>query len=545
MNAERLEEEFSLESLGEDPKEQARSQLALLETSLDACRQPSEVTALVDEAYRAAHTLRAALRPGEMPNVERLARRMQDVVRAARAGSLPVTLELGSVLSSVARVARTALDDTGQAEPLSTSSAAATLEEILEHPTAWSAPPGLSQRAFEWARVEAGRLAAAGEACRSSREAFSAYSRAAEESAAVSGRFETALGAHRRALDLLREVIPRAMAAAARGEATAPFAAEVAQAVSEIGRLASDLEEPLSRSAAAVREASAAGRRAADIAEGAFASLACVRLDALLEFLPRAVGGVARRTGITVELLQEPTNVEVIAARSDVVVSLLSRCLKAALGVMGPRRSRRRRSRSARAGAGEPVRLSIFARAAGESLHLRMAFSGPVPESAALEQALQPVRRKVQRDGAGLDVETRKGEHASVLLTVRGAASVSIRAAEFVFARSGQSWYAIPAAAVVECLEAGLSMSDYLLDGVRLPTLRMNDTVDPQRAVVVKTARGGAVLLFDGIGARETGLQSPGAGDAPRIAGIAGTVRKPDGTSASLLDLGVLLPQPG
>ena len=72
----------------------------------------------------------------------------------------------------------------------------------------------------------------------------------------------------------------------------------------------------------------------------------------------------------------------------------------------------------------------------------------------------------------------------------------------------------------------------------------MNDTEDPHRAVVVKTARGGAVLLFDGIGSKETGLQTSGAGDAPRIAGIAGTVRRPDGSSARLLDLSVLLPEP-
>jgi len=295
-----------------------------------------------------------------------------------------------------------------------------------------------------------------------------------------------------------------------------------------------------SHGSAAVRKASLAGRRAADIAEGAFASLASVRLDALLQFLPRLARGASRRAGVSVDLLQEPTNVEVVAARSDVVISLLSRCVTAAIGAASAAGARRRRG-----GPNAPapsLRLSVFARAAGESLHLRLALAGPVPDSAALEEALQPVRRMVRRDGAGLDAESRKGERASILLTVRGAASVSSRTAEFIFARSGESWYAIPAAAVVECMDGGLSMSEYRLDGERLPTLRMNDTVDPQRAVVVKTPRGGAVLLFDGIGSKETGLQTSG-GDAPRIAGIAGSVRRLDGSSASLLDLTVLLPE--
>ena len=73
-------------------------------------------------------------------------------------------------------------------------------------------------------------------------------------------------------------------------------------------------------------------------------------------------------------------------------------------------------------------------------------------------------------------------------------------------------------------------------------TLRMNDTRDPRQGVVVKTPRGGAVLLFDVVGGREVALATTGGSDSEAVAGISGTVRRPDGSSARLVDLAVLLP---
>ena len=142
MSDERREEGFSLESLGEDPKEDARSQLALLEESLESCREPSEVSAVIDEAYRAAHALKAAVDPQEMPNVDRLARRMQDIVRAARSGSLAVTLELGSVLSSIARVARMRWTEAPARSRCPYRRPPRRWRKSWSTPSAWSAPPG-------------------------------------------------------------------------------------------------------------------------------------------------------------------------------------------------------------------------------------------------------------------------------------------------------------------------------------------------------------------------------------------------------------------
>ena len=68
---------FSIESLGENTTETARSQLALLEESLGAAIGPAETLALLDEAYRAAHSLKAAIDGRQMPNVVGLARRVQ------------------------------------------------------------------------------------------------------------------------------------------------------------------------------------------------------------------------------------------------------------------------------------------------------------------------------------------------------------------------------------------------------------------------------------------------------------------------------------
>jgi hypothetical protein len=190
------------------------------------------------------------------------------------------------------------------------------------------------------------------------------------------------------------------------------------------------------------------------------------------------------------------------------------------------------------------ARLSIFARAAGENLYLRIGLSGGAPHAGQLKGALGAVERRLVREAGTLEVESRKGESASILLMIRSAAAATTRCAEFILARAGDIWYAIIASSVVECIEAGLSTPDYVLDGVRLPTLRMNDTREPRQAVVVKTRRGGAVLLFDVVGGREFAMQTVGGNAAEAASGISGSVRRPDGSSARLVDLAVLLPAP-
>jgi hypothetical protein len=72
----------------------------------------------------------------------------------------------------------------------------------------------------------------------------------------------------------------------------------------------------------------------------------------------------------------------------------------------------------------------------------------------------------------------------------------------------------------------------------------MNDTRDPREGVVVRTPRGGALLLFDAVGGREFGMQTIGGSTAEATSGVSGSVRRPDGTSALLVDLTVLLPPP-
>jgi len=292
-----------------------------------------------------------------------------------------------------------------------------------------------------------------------------------------------------------------------------------------------------------VKEAAVQGGRAADTAEAAFTSLACVRLDALMEDLPGVVRRAAKAAGIPVELVQEPTNVEVIASRAETVRALVTRCVRAVVAALPPA-GRVGRSRGSRGGRSRSAWLSLFARSAGDNLYLRIALAGVTPNAQALKDALAALQRRVGKEGAGMEAEAKKGEGASILLTIRSAAAATSRTAEFLFARAGGAWYAVPSSSVVECIDGGMSMPEYILDGVRLPTLRMNDTREPRQAVVVKTPRGGAVLLFDEVGTRETGLQTAGTGEAPHIAGIAGSVRRPDGSSSMLLDLSVLLPVP-
>ena len=541
MNHELADSGFSIESLGEDTTENARHQLALLEKSLGSSHDPAETPALLDEAYRAAHSLKAAIDAQRMPNVDRLARRVQDIVRATRAGSLAVTKDLGSVLSSVARIARDALDavTAGSAEPLSASTAAAALEEMLEHPGAWSSPPALSAQPFRWAKVEAGRLRAAGDAAGEARAAAAAYVHAAATAAELAEKLRSALAAHEAAVKRLREFIPGALATAARGESTTTVVAELAESLSAVSLNQVDLDHSIAESAAAVREAAVRGTRSAENSETAFSTLRSVRLDALLQDLPPIVRRAARDSGREVEFAHEPTNVEIDAARADEVVSVLKSCVHALAGLPAPRRRR-----AGRADAAPAARLSLFARAAGNDLYLRFAVAGGAPGVEQLNAALSPLRKRVERASGGMEAETRKGQNASVLLTIRSAAVVTSRSAEFVFARAGDTWYALLASAVVECIEAGMSIEDYQLDGTRLATLRMNDTQDPREGVVVQTPRGGALLLFDSIGTREVALQTTGGGDSGGMVGISGSVRRPDGSTARLVDLAVLLPVP-
>ncbi len=539
MNDELPDGGFSIESLGEDAAENARHQLALLEKSLGSSRDPAEAPGLLDEAYRAAHSLKSAIDSRRMPNVDRLARRVQDIVRATRSGSLAVTAELGSMLASVARIARDALDSVsaGGAEPSSASSAAASLEEVLAHPGAWTLPPVLSGAPMLWARVEAARLIAAGEAASHSRAASAAFARAAEDSAGITERTLAALAAHELAVQGLREAFPAGLGRAARGESTASVAAELAEMVSGLSVNASELEQSLSRSAAVVREAALLGTRAAEKAETAFGSLRSVRLDALLEDVPRLVRNTARNAGRAVELFQEPTNLEVDAARAETVIILTKSCVRAMIGLSKNRGRRSRRGAAARA-----ARLSISARASGENLFLRFFLEGSALDGEKLQLALAAVQRRLAREAGILEVESQKGESASILLTIRSAAALMSRSSEFVLARAGDTWYAILASSVVECIEAGLSTPAYVLEGASLPTMRMNDTRDPREGVVVKTPRGAVVLLFDVVGGKEVALQTPGGGEAEAIGGISGSVRRADGSSARLVDLAVLLP---
>ncbi|MGA2641428.1 MAG: hypothetical protein ABSG21_11085 [Spirochaetia bacterium] len=541
MNDEPPDGGFSIESLGEDTVENARLQLALLEKSLVSSREPAEAVALLDEAYRAAQSLKSAIDSRRMPNVDRLARRLQDVVRATRAGSLAVTPELGSMLASVARIARDALDagSGGGAEPKSVSSAAASLEEVLAHPGAWTVPPAISGVTVHWARVEAARLIAAGEAAGDAKAASAAFARAAEDSAGLEAGFQSALAAHDHAMQRLREALPAGLGRVARGEQTTTVAAELAEIVSSLSMNASGLAQSMGRCAAAVKEAAFLGNRAAMRAEAVFGSLRSVRLDALLEDIPRLVRRTARAAGRAVDLVQDSTNLEVDAARAETVRSLISSSVRAMIGL-----SASRGKKIWRGGAGQGAELTIFARAAGEDLYLRIALTGGAPDAERLRVALAPAKRRLVREGGTIEVESEKGAHGSILLTIRSAAALMSRSAEFIVARAGDTWFAILATSVVECIEAGLSMQDYVLEGARLPTLRMNDTRDPREGVVVRTPRGGAVLLFDAVGGREFALQSLGGNGLEAAPGISGLVRRPDGSSARLVDLADLLPAP-
>ena len=69
--------------------DEARRLLTFLAESTDSLRHTNDAGSLPDETYRAAHSLKGELDQAGIPGVVRIARLVQDVVRAVRAGRIP------------------------------------------------------------------------------------------------------------------------------------------------------------------------------------------------------------------------------------------------------------------------------------------------------------------------------------------------------------------------------------------------------------------------------------------------------------------------
>jgi hypothetical protein len=62
--------------------------------------------------------------------------------------------------------------------------------------------------------------------------------------------------------------------------------------------------------------------------------------------------------------------------------------------------------------------------------------------------------------------------------------------------------------------------------------------------VVVRTARGGALLLFDEVGEREFAVQASDRNSSGLTSGVSGLAKRADGSTAQVVDLALLIPTP-
>ncbi len=275
--------------------DEARRLLTFLAESAGSLRKTRDPGAVLDEAYRAAHSLKGELDQAVMPGVVRIARLVQDVVRAVRAGRIPAGAEVGSMLDFAARGALEFLEAhvAGAPDSGACESAARALETLLAQPARLQDAEGSGgQAGLVLTRVDARRLRAAQAAAGESGAAAALAARTAEESLALLSGLRTLAAQQERGVRELLEAIPGGLAAAARGQPTTSIAGELSARVAAFGRIASEFEESFSGFTARLREAAKKGERASAAAREAAARIGSVRLAALFAGFPGSCEGM-------------------------------------------------------------------------------------------------------------------------------------------------------------------------------------------------------------------------------------------------------------
>jgi chemotaxis protein histidine kinase CheA len=521
--------------LNEDSVEEARLQLAFLEEGMGALRETPDAHALMDEAYRAAHSLKGALEQAELPHVVRIARLVQEVVRAARAGRLSVSAEMGSLISAAARGARESLEarvagspDSGAAE-----SAAVALESLLARPAQPRDTADASQRgSLVLTRVDARRLHAAIETARDTVSASASFARSEEDAAALLSEFRTAAGRQEQASRELLDAIPGGLAAAARGQPTTGIAGELAGRVAAFGRITADVEESLLRFAARLREAAQKGARAAAAASGALGRIGGVHLASLFAGFPRLMRRYAQKLRRAVDVVVDTGVVEIDASLAALVATAVNRCGRAFLDQVQQRPRRTRKG-----GAPGAVRLLLQASVAPGEVLVKLVHEGHPLARERLEKSLEDLRGRLGKKGITFELETNPGERSLVLLKVPRPRGPGLLAESFILGRAGDYLYAIPASSIEECVAALPAGTEYLMRGERLPIVSMGGSAATGAGVVVRAEETKVVLLFDSLEGEENLSPAPIEYAAAQAPGIAAAAARADGSVALILDV--------
>ena len=516
--------------------DEARRLLTFLADSADSLRHAQDAGSLLDETYRAAHSLKGELEQAGMPGVVRIARLVQDVVRAVRAGRIPPLAEVGSTLSLAARSALDSLEAhvAGAPDPGAWQSAARTLETLLAQPAPLPSAEGAGAPDQQvLAPVDARRLRQAQEAAAEAGAAAASVARTAEEAVTLlSGLRALAARQERGARELL-DAIPAGLAAAARGQPTTSIAGELSARVAALGGVTSEFEDSFSNFASRLREAAKKGERVSAAAADAASRTGSIRLATLFAGFERLVRRRVPKSSAPVQIAVDMHDFEIRAALADTVVTTMKRCARVLLD------AQRKRPPSSRKR--DPVqenRLQLQAAAEGDDVRVSLHYHGRVNTKEKLQETLSGVLVQLEREGIEGSIEPENGTGAVFSLKVPDPRGQGNSSGSFILGRAGESLYAIPVSAIVKCIAAQAPGKDYLLGDEKVRVIPMAGTEAPRAGVVVNAAGGRkAVLLFDKLEGEERLTPVPIDYAGARTPGIGSAAPRPDGAVALIVDV--------
>jgi chemotaxis protein histidine kinase CheA len=516
--------------------DEARRLLRFLADNADSLRHAQDAGSLLDETYRAAHSLKGELEQAGMPGVVRIARLVQDVVRAVRAGRIPPLAKVGSMLSLAARSALDSLEAhvAGTPDPGAWQSAARTLETLLAQPALLPSVEGpeAPERQVRVA-VDARRLRQAQEAAAEAGAAAASVARTAEESLTLlSGLRALAARQERGARELL-DAIPAGLAAAARSQPTTSIAGELSARVAARGGITSEFEESFSSFASRLREAAKKGERVAAAAADAASRTGSIRLATLFAGFERLVRRHAPKSSAPVRIAVDMHDFEIRAALADTVVSTMKRCARVLLDAQ--------LTRPPSSGKRAPVHensLQLQAAAEGDEVRVSLHYHGRVNTKEKLQETLSGVLVQLEHEGIEGSIEHEDGAGVVFSLKVPDPRALGSSSGSFILGRAGESLYAIPVSAVVKCIAAPAPGEDYSLGEEKVRVIPMAGTGAPRAGVVVNAAGGSkAVLLFDKLEGEERLTPAPIDYAGARTPGIGSAAPRLDGAVALIVDV--------
>ena len=537
MHSGPLDADSPAPALDEEMLDEARSHLAFLLENAEALRAAPDIVGPLDEIYRAAHALKGDLPEGEWQEITRMARLIQEVVQGARAGTVPVSAGLGTLLLSAARAARDALE-----EPGSGGDSAAPLSAALTALQALTAGRSRASRATEdrpqgpltLARVDALRLTSAIETSQTVATAAASLARTADDAAGLLTDFHAVEEKRASGIRELMESLPEALAAAAKGEATTGIAGAIADRVAALAAEGVDFEQALSRFAAQAREAAASGARAAGESARLLSRLGSVPLAAALAGIPPVLARDARRLGAHVAVVLDVGAVEVDAGRAELLRAALIGCARAALAPGRPVGSRRAATSAAR-----ELRCGVEATVEDGRLRITYTQKGDGPRAESFMKSLDEWKARLQRQEISLESESQQGVQAAVSFDLDPRRGRGPSLESYVVARAAGTYYALPSAAVEEFVAVPRAAAACRVGADEVPVLRVAGPHKAGAGIVVKLGGKKSVLLFESVEGEETLARDSIAQPDAQPPGIQAASARADGSVAFIVDLPV------